>query len=73
MKLNFDHQHTENRHVCRSIKRGDWIIYQCPKCDYVMKQHFETGELIIENAKADIHHSGTFRSPAFIDAIKAQN
>lgn len=73
LKLNFDPNSSKTRHVCRSDKEGEWIVYRCSQCDYVLKEHFKTGEKIVKNPKANVLHSGTFISPQLLETFQRMN
>jgi hypothetical protein len=48
------------RHACEPTCEGDWIIHRCPKCDYELWDNWQTGEIKVLNAKANINHSGYY-------------
>jgi len=48
------------RHRCESSRIADWVIYECPKCDYQLWENLVTGEMKVLNAKVNISHYGLF-------------
>ena len=56
----YDSSSEKERHVCESYRVGDWIIYNCPKCNYELRENWRTGELNVRNSKASVRHSGTY-------------
>lgn len=60
MKIQFEN--TANKHHCQSRRKGDWLIFTCPKCpDYERHFNWKTGEM--KSFVADenkIPHTGTF-------------
>ncbi len=60
-------------HECQSTRNGDWIVYTCPECDYEMRENWRTGKMMVRNAKADIHHSGSYFPLEYLEAFLHQN
>jgi hypothetical protein len=73
LRLKFGDNHQQTRHECRAVREGDWIVYYCPKCDYVRKEHIETRECVVKNMKIDIQHSGFYASPHYLNTIHDRN
>ena len=48
------------RHRCESSRIADWVIHECPKCDYQLWENLLTGEMKVLNAKVNISHSGLY-------------
>lgn len=63
----------EKRHTCKTSRQGDWVIYTCDECDYELWDNLRTGETKVKNSKANIRHSGSYVSPAFISAYENRN
>jgi hypothetical protein len=55
------------RHRCESYRIADWVIHECPKCDYELWENLLTGELKVINAKVNINHSGLYVSPEYCE------
>lgn len=52
--LDFGHE----KHSCTSERKGDWIIFTCPECDYVRKLNFKTSEMKVTGGTMTALHSG---------------
>lgn len=46
------------KHTCTSEKKGDWIIFTCPDCDYVRKLNYKTQEMKVSGGNITTAHSG---------------
>ena len=73
LKMDFENNDQNVHHVCNASRDGDWIVYQCPKCDYVRREHIETDESVVENIKAHIHHSGFYVPLHYLNSIDDRN
>lgn len=60
-------------HPCESFREGEWIIYHCTRCNYQMRENMNSGEIIVQNARADIRHFGTYFPIGFKEAFNNQN
>lgn len=47
-------------HRCESSRIADWVIHECPKCDYQLWENVLTKEIKVLNAKKNISHSGFY-------------
>ena len=47
-------------HRCKSSRIADWVIHECPKCDYQLWENVLTKEIKVLNAKQNISHSGFY-------------
>jgi hypothetical protein len=47
-------------HQCDATRKGDWIIYRCPKCDYELRENWRTGDMKVSNPTPKIKHSGSY-------------
>jgi len=54
----YDSNHEEERHECFSERKGTWIIFRCPECDYVRRMNWETGEMKVRGGEFSVLHSG---------------
>jgi len=61
------------RHQCKSHRKGDWVVYTCPQCDYELRDNLKTGETKILNSNPDVSHSGNYFPPAYLKALENQN
>ena len=61
------------RHACEATCEGDWVIHRCPKCDYELWDNWQTGEIKVLNAKANINHSGSFVAPEIEESVEKLN
>ena len=61
------------RHECIPQRKGDWIVYNCPSCDYQLWDNMETGETKVFNAKTDIRHSGSYFPTAYQKTLENLN
>jgi hypothetical protein len=72
--INFNPSKDSIHHKCESIRRGDWIIFRCPRCkDYERRINWRTGEMKSKGAKAEIHHTGNYFPHEFRDAFENVN
>lgn len=62
----------QERHECSSERKGDWIVFRCPQCDYVRKMHWETGEMKVRGGDFMVLHSG-MHYPLAIDPNTSMN
>jgi len=55
----------DGKHICESVKVGDWIIYTCPLCpDYERRYNPKTGEMKSKNLPNNYNlHSGSYAKP----------
>ena len=58
------------RHRCKSYRVADWVIHECPKCDYELWENLLTGETKIINAKVDVNHSGFYVPEDYSNPLK---
>ena len=35
-------------------------MYRCGECDYILRDNVRSGEVVVENAKLDVDHSGIY-------------
>lgn len=62
------------RHECESYSDGEWIIFRCPLCeDYERRVNPRTGENVVTNMRAEIHHSGSHISARLKAALDNTN
>ena len=47
-----------DEHSCTSERKGDWIIFKCPQCDYVRKMNYKTGEMKVKGGNLTTLHKG---------------
>lgn len=64
-KLHYNSSPDAAKHECEAHKIGDWIVYDCPQCDYELKKNLKTGELFVQNAKTNISHAGGYAPPRY--------
>lgn len=69
----FNSPFRNENHVCESYRVGDWIIYNCPKCNYELRENWRTGELNVRNPKAYIRHSGSYFPKEYKEAFENLN
>lgn len=50
----------KEKHVCSAMRVGEWIEYSCPSCDYKLRKNIHTREIVVENMKFEINHSGVY-------------
>lgn len=51
----------QQKHDCKSIRIGDWIIYSCPECRYILRENWRTREWIIEQVgNVNVKHLGEY-------------
>lgn len=61
-------------HKCQAARNGDWIIFQCPKCqDYERRLNWRTGETRSRNVSATIDHHGGYFPREFKEAFENAN
>lgn len=60
-------------HICTSRRDGDWIIHACDECDYELRDNWRTGELIVNNAKTTVNHSGSYSPFGYQDPPSSLN
>jgi|ABPW01.1.fsa_nt_gi hypothetical protein len=47
------------RHTCKGRKEGDWVIFECPDCNYVRKWNLKTDEMkVVDRGNESALHSG---------------
>lgn len=63
--IRFTSSSERERHECEAHRIGDWIVYDCPRCDYELKKNLKTGQLFVQNVKRDIEHSGSYAPPRY--------
>ena len=51
---------TMENHKCETSRAADWVIHECPICDYQLWKNLLTGEIKVLNAKVDISHFGFY-------------
>jgi hypothetical protein len=61
------------QHHCQAHRKGEWLIYTCPRCDYELWDNVQTGETRVLNSKEDINHSGSYFPPAYQYALENRN
>jgi hypothetical protein len=54
------------KHRCKSSRVGDWIIHECPECDFQLWHNLLSDETVTSNMRVDINHSG-FYAPEELD------
>lgn len=64
---------SSERHDCNSCRNGDWIIYTCPECDYILRENWRTGEMQVRNANPHIQHFGGYFPEEYKDAFENIN
>lgn len=48
-------------HRSESIRKGDWIIFRCPKCpEYEQRLNWRTGEMKSKGTREDVNHSSCY-------------
>jgi len=56
--MNFQSEGFE-KHTCKSRREGDWLIFECPQCDYVRKWNPTTSEMnLVDSGDENALHSG---------------
>lgn len=55
------------KHECHSTREGDWIVFECPQCDYTRRMNWKTGEMKVSGGEMQVLHSGT-HLPTGMDA-----
>jgi len=74
LKVNFEKPVNGEHHECEAIRRGDWIIFSCPKCpDYERRLNWRTGKMTSKGARADVQHSGMYFPHEFAGAFQNLN
>lgn len=53
------------KHDCISYKINDWLIFDCPSCDYVRKYNWKTKEMKVKGGAMDTLHKG-FHAPVVV-------
>lgn len=48
----------QEKHVCTSERKGEWLIFKCPKCDYVRKMNMKTNKMEVSGGDMTTIHSG---------------
>jgi hypothetical protein len=71
-KLSFSSNGKE-RHLCKGMRRGEWVVYACSECDYEFWQHWNSGETKMVNIKQGVDHSGLYLSPLYEQTIQRMN
>jgi hypothetical protein len=61
------------QHRCESSRIADWVIHECPKCDYQLWGNLLTGEIKVLNAKENISHSGFYAPEEYSQSSKNLN
>ena len=64
---------SHEKHVCNSFRQGDWIIYNCPQCDYELRENWRTGKLTVRNPKLNIRHTGSYFPDEYEDVFVNRN
>jgi len=71
-RLVFNTENTE-KHVCKSRKEGDWLIFECPKCGYLRHWNPKTNEMnLINSGNARVLHNGSYE-PIGLQSNKYKN
>jgi hypothetical protein len=55
-------------HKCEATRKGDWIVYRCPKCDYELRENWRSGDIKVNNPKLKIKHTGAYYPIEYQDA-----
>lgn len=56
---NWQVNNNEEAHKCTAERKGDWIVFRCPKCkDYVREMNYKTGEMIAPKRYNPYKHTG---------------
>jgi hypothetical protein len=61
------------RHRCESSRIADWVIHECPECDYQLWENLLTGEIKVLNAKVNINHSGFYVPEEYCESAENLN
>ena len=54
------HDFEYEQHRCISKREGDWIIFECPQCDYVRRLNYKTREMTVTGGSMTTLHSGGY-------------
>lgn len=50
------------KHNCESRREGEWIIFECPHCNYVREWNLTTNEMKVTKGEDEsVMHSGMFQ------------
>ena len=72
-QLKFKELPVMERHKCDSYRSGDWVIHECPKCDFELWDNLLTGDTKVINAKVNINHFGFYVSPEYYSTPEQLN
>ncbi len=50
------------KHDCISYQIDDWLVFDCPTCDYVRRFNWKTKEMKVKGGSLDTLHNG-FHAP----------
>jgi hypothetical protein len=73
MPHSYDAKEKKDKHNCSSFRDGDWIIYTCPKCNYVCRENWRTGEYEVKNPNPAATHYGSYFPKEYADSFMNLN
>ena len=74
LKLEFGHDNAGEQHNCTSTRKGDWIIFTCPKCPkYQRELNWRTGDMRVKGSSAEVRHAGNYFPTEYKEAFQDVN